>query len=319
LKGADLDPVNTEAYVIFNSDYANWYYGTDGNPGGNVDFVSVALHEVGHGMNFLDLINQDGSWSADGLPGIYDRFLETGVGTDLTTMTDAQRAAAIISNDLFWSGAEGQAGNDGVRPKIYAPNPYESGSGVSHVDQSQHPAALMTPHYNGVKHALIALELGMLADMGWNVIGLSLGGGDGFSSPADEYDGAMGDMKSARLAPSRTLPLPAAAFTSKVDACSVVSREAVGSDLFADSERRFDTHDLDKIFHEDSIPDFDRMTTMVDQQHPADRAAVKQSIEKPSRLSEHVFASLPDANETTELNDAIDLLAFGLARTLAER
>ena len=35
------------------SSTANWYYGTDGNtPSGQVDFVSVVLHEIGHGLGF---------------------------------------------------------------------------------------------------------------------------------------------------------------------------------------------------------------------------------------------------------------------------
>ena len=66
-------------------------------------------------------------------------------------------------------GADGVAGNDGARPEIYAPNPYESGSSISHLDEDTHGAELMSPYYSGADHMPGYIELGMLSDMGWAI------------------------------------------------------------------------------------------------------------------------------------------------------
>lgn len=178
LAGRDLSPGVAEISARFNSDVDNptvlgstdWYYGTDGAARGDIDFVTVVLHEVGHGLNFLDLIDgATGAWSVAGFPGIYDRFLEIGDGTNLTGMTNAGRRSAIVSNNLYWNGSGGIAGNGGERPRMYAPNPHESGSSVSHTDETVHTNDLMSPTYSGPDHTPGPIDLGILADMGWGL------------------------------------------------------------------------------------------------------------------------------------------------------
>ncbi len=178
LAGRDLSPGVAEISAQFNSNVDNqtvlgstdWYYGTDGNPSGDIDFVSVLLHEVGHGLNFFDLIDDGtGGWAVAGYPGAYDRFLERGDGTDLTGMTNAGRKSAIVSNDLYWNGSDGMSGNGGTRPTMYAPNPYEGGSSVAHTDETVHKYDLMSPMYSGPDHTPGPVDLGILADMGWNL------------------------------------------------------------------------------------------------------------------------------------------------------
>jgi hypothetical protein len=92
-------------------------------------------------------------------------------------MTDSARGAALVSNviggpsNLFWNGTNGVAGNAGTKPTIFAPNPYKPGSSISHLDESVHGAELMSPSYSGPDHIPSAIEIGMLADMGWNMSG----------------------------------------------------------------------------------------------------------------------------------------------------
>jgi hypothetical protein len=153
-----------------------WYYGTDANSGSNLDFVSVVLHEIGHGLDFLSQYNSWDGGYYNGYPGIYDRFLELGDGTDMTAMSNASRKAAAVSNNLYWNGASGISGNGGVRPKIYAPSSIEPGSSLSHTDETLHKYDLMSPVYSGPDHDPGSIDLGMLADMGWSVAsGSSLG------------------------------------------------------------------------------------------------------------------------------------------------
>ena len=53
LAGSDLDTNTPDIGAAFNSADVNWYFGTDGSPGfGQHDFVTVVLHEVGHGIGF---------------------------------------------------------------------------------------------------------------------------------------------------------------------------------------------------------------------------------------------------------------------------
>ena len=64
LRGIDLSPAN-DISATFNSNVDNqtclgstdWYYGYDANGGGDIDFVSVVLHELTHGLGFLSLVN----------------------------------------------------------------------------------------------------------------------------------------------------------------------------------------------------------------------------------------------------------------------
>lgn len=176
LAGFDVYPL-PEVTARFNSDVDNdtvlgstdWYYGMDARPNGHIDFVTVVLHEVGHGLNFFDMIDADGSLPYDYL-GIYDSLLEIGDGTSMKDLdTDQQREAAILSDDLWWGGDRGVEGNGGIRPRIYAPDPYESGSSVSHLDETVHGLELMSPIYSGADHLISDMEVGMLLDMGWSL------------------------------------------------------------------------------------------------------------------------------------------------------
>src|SRR5262249_38452364 len=60
LFGSDLDPQADDIQATFNSAIGTtcafpnvWYYGLDGAPpNGQIDFVSVVVHELGHGLGF---------------------------------------------------------------------------------------------------------------------------------------------------------------------------------------------------------------------------------------------------------------------------
>lgn len=65
---------------------------------------------------------------------------------------------------------------------MYAPNPAQSGSSVSHYDTALSPDELMEPSYTGPLHD-VGLTLELFADLGWNV-----SSGPLLPTPAD-FDG----------------------------------------------------------------------------------------------------------------------------------
>jgi len=182
LTQTDINPDTLEIHAQFNSAVDNstvlgsrgFYYGLDGNCGSDIDFATVLLHELGHGLGFTPLIDSEtGAYTYSGIPSLYDYFIALNTGTDytpLTGMTDTERLSAITSDDLYWLGGNAVTANDGNPVKIYAPTDWEQGSSVSHQDEGTYPDALMGPHYSGVVHSPDALTLGMLTDLGWDVI-----------------------------------------------------------------------------------------------------------------------------------------------------
>ena len=182
--GADQNSGSAEISAQFNSDVDNatvlggtdFYYGLDGNAGGDVDFVTVLLHEIGHGLGFTSLAaTNSGTYTTlhsaiPNTPTIYDSFLVLDDGSPLVDMTDEERLAALTSENLFWNGADAVAANGDELVQIYAPDVWEQGSSISHLDESAYTDALMSPMYSGITHEPDALTLGMLSDIGWTVI-----------------------------------------------------------------------------------------------------------------------------------------------------
>ena len=85
-----------------------WYFGLDSNePAGQIDFVAVLLHEMGHGLGFQTFTSgSTGNFFAS-FPSVWDHFLlDATSGVLWKDATPAQRIASAISLDkLVWTGA----------------------------------------------------------------------------------------------------------------------------------------------------------------------------------------------------------------------
>ena len=188
LAGSDLYPSLHDIDAYFSSSYSNWYFGTDGNtPAGKYDFVTVVLHELGHGLGFSGSMEvgspycsgSNGCWgdATYGYPDIYDRFTENGSGQSLINdfpNDSGELAAQLQSDNLYFDGTNARAANGGNRPKLYAPASWESGSSYSHLDETTYNGtanALMTPILNGSEsiHNPGPITLGIFQDIGWEV------------------------------------------------------------------------------------------------------------------------------------------------------
>lgn len=189
LTGSDLGPGEPEIYTTINSAFPDWYFGVDGNtPFDQYDFVSVILHELGHGLGMsgsMRVTGGIGTWGFYGLigppymPAVYDQYAVNGGGQSLLSAfpnLSGELAAQLQSNNLFFNGPNAIAANGGIRPRLYAPGGWQQGSSYSHLDEGTYPAgtpnALMTPalsngesnHYPG------PIVLGMFRDMGWTAL-----------------------------------------------------------------------------------------------------------------------------------------------------
>ena len=141
------------------------------------------LHELGHGLGFLSLVDV-----VTGVKGVNsdnrdDAFLKLLIddrsGEGLSAMTNAERRSAIVATGhLKWDGdqvvaASGRltagADTDG-RVEIYAPPQPSEGSSVSHWSDRLFPNELMEPFFTQSIHT-VGLAAEALADMGWNAPG----------------------------------------------------------------------------------------------------------------------------------------------------
>lgn len=202
LAGTDIAPDEDDIDAAFNSTFgttcpfpAGWYYGLDGQaPGEDSDFVTVALHELGHGLGFITLFDVSTGARFEGRNDVFMFFLvDARTGEHLDTMTNVgRRSAAEASGQLRWDGLRviGESGAlaTGVdqlgRVEMYAPPFAQAGSSVSHWSDGLVPLELMSPFFEAPLHE-VGLALPALADMGWE-----LAGGPGCSGDCDG-DGAL--------------------------------------------------------------------------------------------------------------------------------
>jgi len=176
---AGFDQANfAEMTASFNSDVDGnivlgdtvWDYGIDGIvPFDKLDFFSVVLHELGHGLGFLSLMDGETGELFMGVNDIFTNHLHQQglVNKDYADMTDLERQAANISGEVVWKGDAVVAAQLAPEP-IYAPNPYESGSSVSHWDTTASPNLLMEPSYTQPFLAL-SLEEEAFVDLFWPI------------------------------------------------------------------------------------------------------------------------------------------------------
>ena len=189
--GRDYDPGEPDLEVSM-SDSSNWYYGLDGNPGENqFDFVSVVLHEIGHGLGFSDSFRVDESTEEaeygindDNIPTAFDAFilvLDTEnewrrlIDEDEYTNPSIELAEAITGIKLFWYGTKTGEANGGHRPVLlWAPGEYGRSS-LAHLDYDAYPPGtsneLMNPFRpkGQAAHEPGPIVLAMLGDMGWTI------------------------------------------------------------------------------------------------------------------------------------------------------
>lgn len=184
IAGSDLDPGADDITARFNSSLGTtcsfpkgWYFGLDATPpGSEIDFVTVVLHELGHGLGQVSTVSLATGAKLLGLDDVYVRHLEDhDTGVLYPDMSNTQRVSASTNTGrLHWVGAAVSVASMGLvsgrdtsgHVEMYAPNPASAGSSVSHFSTSLSPDELMEPHFTSELHD-VGLARAVMSDMGW--------------------------------------------------------------------------------------------------------------------------------------------------------
>ncbi|MEO1728559.1 MAG: T9SS type A sorting domain-containing protein [Bacteroidota bacterium] len=194
LASTDLNGTTAKMTTIFSTPniFLDWYFGTDGNtPAGEQDFVTVVLHEIGHGLGFAGSAGiSDGTGTGrcssfpggqgcinnGGFPYGFDLFVEDGGNASILANPPYANPSSNLATILTGGTVSGNTNLfidsvTGGRQQLYTPATYAPGSTYSHFNTPDYPDELM-------KHALTAgraihdpgLALNFLEDFGWSQV-----------------------------------------------------------------------------------------------------------------------------------------------------
>jgi len=177
---------NPDIEAEFNPNAAGLYLGTDARPPANsIDFRTVVLHEIAHGLGFTGMASVTDGRASIGFSGVNGSTgVRSGVSFDqhtyattaaqagtggaaLLTLPDGSAAlrTALTGDSLYWSGQQAltaaggkvrlhappQCGEQGPpRACVRGESPFVEGSSYSHLDERRYtrgtPPGLMTPY-----------------------------------------------------------------------------------------------------------------------------------------------------------------------------
>lgn len=189
--GGQLNSI--DMFAEFNASLPNWHFLLDANPAStDYDFVTVVLHELGHGLGFFGYRAIDdgiGSAECDGvagtgcigrknsgmyIPTMFDRHIDkitNGVdilslpnpGTEIYSLLNGSGGGLTFDENnpcYFYEGS--------TNSPINLPNPYQPGSTYTHFDNSTFPNELMGPSLTTGKAIHdVGLAANVMYNIGW--------------------------------------------------------------------------------------------------------------------------------------------------------
>jgi hypothetical protein len=182
--------INGDATCLGGS---HFYYGFDHQLGAHAaqgpfvaDLLGVVLHELGHGLGFVSIVDQTGNGlkpsGGAALLSVFDQYVyDENQALFWPQMTAAQRTQSQIGSGgngnaaLVWNAAHVNAHlarqtsglTLGGHARLYAPATFDASSSVSHWDSTSTPDLLMEPNYSLRTGNHTDLTVCVLYDLGW--------------------------------------------------------------------------------------------------------------------------------------------------------
>ncbi len=182
ITGTDNDTNYPEMFIYFDLDFTGWYFGVDGQPPADqIDFVTVAMHEFGHGLigddSFVPYGSDMYAWGGAQYgyttftPFIMDWSLVNGSGQSLIDTNIFPNPSTALydqfdQDQIYFSGPATLANNANQAGQMNSLN-------RSHIHEkyfgTQNGLMVSVLPYGESIHTPGPIVLGMLDDMGWEV------------------------------------------------------------------------------------------------------------------------------------------------------
>jgi hypothetical protein len=186
--GADLAPTYSDILAIFSSRIdsptclgsTSWWYGIGAPaPAGTLDFYSVALHELAHGLGVLSLVNLTSGQKFGSRNDAYESWLWDQTLGGWPSLSNEQRlASSVNSGQVVFKGPRATAAAKGFvtsglnagYPQVYAPSTKVKGASISHFDTALSPNELLEPVVAAPPGPYAFLTSGVFEDVGWTLL-----------------------------------------------------------------------------------------------------------------------------------------------------
>jgi len=280
LFGFDQDTSSDDISARFNSDIdnnnscldgTNWWLGINSPVApGTISLFDTVLHEIGHGLGVLSLVSlQTGQQFQNTNDAYSNHLFDEQTQEFWRDMTNAERfASSTNTGNLTWRGPNADNNSSHLNAisrtngniRMFAPNPVQPGSSVSHWDTILSPDELMEPSATLTSDARSTIQL--LADVGWDLI---TGPGEiGFNSAQTSVSETSG---LARIPITRTGGSDGAASvtinSSNVTALGGVDYEIVDNQVVSWADGEMGTRILEVEIFEDDIIEEDGETALL--------------------------------------------------------
>ena len=166
----------------------SWNFGSGAPGAGDIDFRSVVTQEIGHSLGWTDSYNPDPTYddwgntygtSASpyawaGYNGLseWDKNLVDSLGNrPVNGGTGTPGNFNEVDNPVFWDGPDAVS-YYGSNVPIFAPDPFQGGSSLAHLDYGTFPSLLMSPYIGlgDMGRTVSDLEWAMMTDMDWEIV-----------------------------------------------------------------------------------------------------------------------------------------------------
>lgn len=185
LTGVDSNGSAADGTITWNFGYP-WGLGNSVSSS-QYDFESTAMHELLHTFGFISVVDSAGKNTGSNYT-TFDSFITTSTGTSVwngTTFNTAYNTNLTGGNGGLYFGGTNAVAAYGTGVPLFTPNPWESGSSISHLDDKTfngsagHAEQLMNAASDtgmGVR-TLSAAEIGIMKDLGYTMVSQSAVGG----------------------------------------------------------------------------------------------------------------------------------------------